>query len=392
MKHTTIKKIITFVVFFISLFSFSIYPETRPLTVWISWEGKEILKSEILRFASENHCSIDVQYIPKIKSKLSAVTKAKGNLPDVFLIKSDYVPSLFDYNLFEDLSQNIPKFLTPKGIKAFTYRGKIVAIPFYFDTQIMLYNKKLTGDINQISLPLEKLETIARGLKNRGFIPMAWNAYSAYWLLPFEIGFGKNIETPQNIAVINDSHTENAINYIMKLKKESLLHVLFRNAIKSQFMDNKIGFILTGSYAIPDFEKAKIDFGVLTFPFIQNTNRYISPLLDFKGWAIYKGSKNKDLAKRLIRYLTDSDTQRRIAEKLYKIPTNSSVWPDIKNKYFKVFFKSYEMGSVIIPSDEYVIYKNTMWKLLRFIIGKKMGVREALDKGQKTINANLKDR
>ncbi len=369
-----------------------LYAQQPKLTVWISWEGSNLLKDEITQFAKTNNYSIEVNYIPKIKSKLSTVARAEGTLPDVFMIKSDYVSKLSDYGVFEDLKDVNTNDLTKKGIKAFKYHNKLTAIPFYFDTQVMLYNKSVVGDIDALSLSTEQLEKIAHNLKAKGIIPLAWNLYSAYWLLPFQVGFGKDINDPQNIAVINDKATGQALTYLIELKNQKLLFPLFRGAIKSKFIDNKIGFILTGSYAIPSFRKAGLNLGILTFPFISNTQRYASPLLDFKGFSLSKNSKHKREALQLINYLVSRKVQLDIAEKLYKIPANTSVWSAIRDnsKYFKVFFKSYTIGSVIPPSYSYVVYKNTMWKILRFVVGGKLTVEEGLNKGQKIIDTNLK--
>ncbi len=378
----------TFLVLIIPL-----YAQQPKLTVWISWEGSDLLKKEISQFAKQHNYSIEVQYIPKIKSKLSAVVRANGTLPDLFMVKSDYISTLFNYDIFGNLESVNTKALTKKGLKAFQYHNKLTAIPFYFDTQVMLYNKALVGSINDLSISTVQMEEIASNLKHKGIIPLAWNLYSAYWLLPFQIGFGKEIKNPDNIAVINDSPTNQALTYLMNLKNKGFIVPLFRGAIKSKFIDNKIGFILTGSYAIPAFEKAGVNMGILTFPFITATRRYASPLLDFKGFALSKNSKNKKEATQLLNYLVSGKVQLDIADKLYKIPANTSVWSTIEDKtgFFKVFFKSYTIGTVIPPSYSYVIYKNTMWKILRFVVGEKLTIKEALEKGQKIIDTNLKE-
>ncbi len=391
MKKIRLFKLLWFCAFL--TFVFPIYPQQEKLTVWISWEGSDLLKKEISQFAKEKNYSINVHYIPKIKSKLSTVVKAKGKLPDLFMVKSDYISPLFNYDVFTNLQGVNTNDITKKGIKAFKYHNKLTAIPFYFDTQVMLYNKSLVDSIDDTSITTEQLEKISLNLKKKGDIPLSWNLYSAYWLLPFQIGFGKDINDPDNIAIINDPPTRSALAYLLNLKNEGLLVPLLRGAIKSKFIDNKIGFILTGSYAIPNFKKAGVNIGVLTFPFISKTQRYASPLLDFKGFAISKNSANKEEALQLINYLISAKVQLDIAQQLYKIPANTSIWSQIKDNtgYFKVFFKSYTIGTVIPPSYSYVVYKNTMWKILRFIVGGKLSIGEGLKKGQQIINAKLKE-
>ncbi len=58
------------------------------------------------------------------------------------------------------------------------------------------------------------------------------------------------------------------------------------------------------------------------------------------------------------------------------------------NRYYPQLYRSYEIGEVIPPSEGYAVYKNTMWKILRFVYSGSMTVDEALAEGRRLIEAN----
>jgi hypothetical protein len=49
----------------------------------------------------------------------------------------------------------------------------------------------------------------------------------------------------------------------------------------------------------------------------------------------------------------------------------------------------FRQGAVVPPQRAYGIYKNTMWKLLRFVFSGRMGIEEVLATGQRIIDNKL---
>lgn len=362
------------------------------LEVWVSWEGVPLLKKEISRFAASHNVDIRVVEVPKTQSKLISVLRGKGKLPDVVMIQSDYLPSLVKARALQNLDYFHTSSLVQKGMDAFSLEGKSWGIPFYFDTQLVFYNRKIIQEPPSIDWNLRDMEKVAYSALQQGLVPAAWNAYSVYWLIPFQIGFGKQsiIEADGSIR-IDDPATEKALEYILDLKHKGLLGIMERDAMISLFASGKIAMILSGSYSIPLFSELKLDFGIAPYPFNPDTNKYISPLLDFKGWAITRKTRNPILARRLIQYLTGIGVQQRFSNALSKLPANTNVWEIIetKNPYCQVLLKSFEIGTPVPPDKAYLIYKGTMWKLLRFAVSEQMSIKETLSRGQKIINANL---
>jgi ABC-type glycerol-3-phosphate transport system substrate-binding protein len=366
--------------------------DTKKMEVWVSWEGVSQLKDEINRFADLHRIKVKAIDVPQIKSKLVSVLRGRGQPPDVVMVQTDYLPQLTQARALQGLNYLDIEGITGKGTQAFIREGTKWAIPFYFDTQLVYFNPELTITTPSIGWTLKDFEKICRELLNTGITPVSWNAYSAYWLIPFQMGFGKGklIDAGGELT-INDISTLNALSYILKLKDAGLLKIMERDGVVSLFAAGKIGMIISGSYSIPLFEELGIPFDVAPLPYNESTQKYLSPLLDFKGFAITQKTKNPIAARRLIEFLTGIGVQQRFPPAMAKLPVNSDALEvsGKNNLYFDILMKSLETGTIIPPDNAYIIYKNTMWKLLRFVFSDQMSVEDVLEEGQQIIDRKL---
>ena len=359
--------------------------ESTDLEIWLGWEGMNELKSEISRFADKHSLSIHALEVPRPESKLISVLRARGKIPDLVMLQSSAVESLVQSRAVQNLDYIRLPDLLAQGKDAFTLKEKLWGIPFYFDTQIIFFNKSLINHPPTEVWTLEEMEDIARSILNRNIHPLVWNAYSSNWLIPFQGAFGKkNILNRDGTITVFDPPTEKALKYILRLKEESLLFPMERDAMNALFIAGKVGMIISGSYAIPYFESLGLDFGVLPFPINQETGRNMSPLLDFKAFCMTRQTKAPILARRLLQHLCGSGVQQRFCPALAKLPVRMDVLniPGISYGYLNILEKTVDTGTVIPPEHVYSIYKNNMWKLLRFALSGRMSVEKTLQQGQ----------
>ena len=366
--------------------------EAGELTVWLGWEGTEHLKGIIQRFANAHSLEIDIQNVPSILSKVTSVARGRGRIPDVFMVQSDYLPELIGARLIQRLDDIDNGGLLEKGKAAFSRDGNLWAHPLYFDTQLVFYNPRLVPTPPK-NWNLDDFEHILVNLAENGVSPITWNAYSAYWLISFQIGFGKeNLVERDGSLVIDDQATKDALSYILKLQDQGLLDIRERDGMMSRFITGNVGMILSGSYSIPSFREIGIPFATAPYPYNDTVGKHISPLLDFKGMAVSRRTYYPILARRLIEYLTDIGVQHRITTELSKLPVSRLALDmqrinkgEVGNQV-ESLLASYEIGTVIPPNDVYPIYKNTMWKMLSFAFSGQLGVEELLRQGQVIIN------
>jgi len=377
--------------------SLSIYGEElaeKPLEVWVSWEGVPLLKKEIARFADLHGLSIKILEVPSTDSKLLSVLRGGGAPPDAVMIQADYVPTLVSAGAIQNVDFFLSDSLTEKGVESFTLEGRIWAAPFYFDSQLLFYNTQIIKEGIPFNLTLQDLEILSEKLKTRGVIPLCWNAYSAYWLVPFQVSFGKiPFLEPEGGIRIDDLPTNQAISYLLYLTDRGYLSVMERDAMISEFAAGNVAMILSGSYSIPQFMELGIPFDVVPYPKNQRTGFQVSPLLDFKAFAIPRKARNPLLARRLIQYLTGVGVQQRFTAAVSKLPADERAWEMIQesNPYYEALRHSADYGVVVPPQRSYQVFKGTMWKLLRFALERQLSVEETLKQGQSVIDANLQD-
>jgi arabinogalactan oligomer/maltooligosaccharide transport system substrate-binding protein len=361
------------------------------LEFWASWEGVPRLKAEVASFARTHGKSIRVTEVPNTQTKLLAVARARGTLPDLVMIQSDYVPALARAQLIQSVEYLKGEDLVAKGFDAFRDQGRFWALPLYFDAQLVFYRPALAGEV-PMDWKLEDLEARARSLRGKIEAPLSWNVYSVYWLLSFMSGFGKDgLEGPDGSVVLDDEPTANALGRLLSMCEEGLLLPLERDAMLSYFAAGKAAFILSGSYSIPEFERIGIDFAVAPYPVVASTGRPVAPLLDFKGLAISRRTTKPVLARRLSQYLTAPGFQGRFTSALSKLPASTIAWEASRseNRYFAQLSRSYDIGMIVPPGETYGAFKNVMWKLLRFLFSGQMGVRETLATAERLVKENL---
>ena len=365
----------------------------QPLEVWINWEGAGILKKEIGRYADMHETEIKVTEVPRPDSKLISVMRGGGQVPDVIMVQSSYIDSLVRSESLQNVDYFYPEGLISQGREAFTYSGLTWGVPFYFDAQLMFYNPELiTGPTFDWSL--RDYEQLCRGLEEKKIIPSAWNAYSASFLLPFQISFGKSkLIEPDGSIIIADESTRKALEYIIGLKEAGLMSPMERDAMTALFVSGDAAMIISASYSIPHFEDLGIPFEAVPLPVNQTTGRRVSPLLDFKAFAVTRKSKNPVGARRLIEYLTGTGVQQRFSTAVSKLPARNSARSAVEreNRYFEALRISAEAGTIIPTDKAYSVYKNTMWKMLRFAISGRMNAAQVLEKTQELVDKNLDD-
>jgi maltose-binding protein MalE len=362
------------------------------LDVWVSWEGTCELKEEIARYEKLHRITVNVTEVPTIDSKLVSISRGGGKLPDVVMVQSDYLPRLIAGDILQPIDYISKEHLLSKGVEAFILSQREWALPFYFDTQVVMINTGLVDTLPRPRWTLDELEQLCLGLKQRGISPISWNAYSAYWLIPFQMAFGKeNIIENDGSLTIDDTATKKAIRYILSLREKGYLDIKERDGMTSFFISGDIGMILTGSYSIPYFEELGLDFAPAPYPVNGETGLPVSPLLDFKAFAVTRKTKRPVLAKRFLQYMSGIGVQQRFPARVAKLPAGKAAFAlaEDTNPYFNTLKRSEEIGTVIPPGPAYKIYKNTMWKLLRFIFSEQMTVEETLKQGQAIIEEKL---
>lgn len=386
--------------------------QTTTLSAWISWEGIDVIEAEIDAFGERYGVTVDTSAIANTRSKLTATERARGVPADVVMIQADYLPDLLEVEALQPLrTARTPRngggptgglIQTPisddryqssqhridPGTASFASLGRLWAQPFYFDSHVVFYNTNLVRPAPSEDWTLADMERMARA--SRAEVALAWNAYSAYWLTPFVVGFGRDeIVGADGVVPVDDPATHRALEYILGLVEAGTLTVMERDAMTAYFTSGRAAMILSGSYSIPAFESLGIPFAVAPFPRVERGGRRVAPFLDFKGFAVARRAYHPILARRFIQYMTSPAVQARVTSQIAKMPADQEAWellpPD--TPYRDVLAASYRIGVPVPNERAYVVYKSLMWRMLRFAFTGQMSVDRVLEESDRLLRA-----
>lgn len=359
----------------------------RSLEVWVSWEGVPALKAEIQRWAARAGVSAKVVDVPSIKSKLVTVLRGGGRVPDLVMVQSDYLPDLEWAGALQGLDGLALPRTGSKGANAFRLGGRLLAAPFYSDAQLVFYSTRLVREAPPPDWTLADMERLARA--SGAQVPAAWNAYSAYWFLPFALGFGKDtvIDPDGSMGIRHPAYAQ-ALDYLGGAVKRGFLAPMERDAMMAFFSSGKAAFILSGSYSVPEFTRLGLPFGVAPFPRVERGGKRVAPLLDYKGWAVTRTARNPVLARRLAQHLSSAGVQAAFCGPLGKLPADDEAW-DLaplaavgdgrpEDAYRAVVRASYDAGVAVPAAPAYGDFKNASWKLIRLFLSGSTSAGETL--------------
>lgn len=479
--------------------------QSRPLEVWVSWEGTEHIKNAIRTYAESHGGDISIEEIPKIDAKMTAYERSGQPMPDLVMVQSDYLPQLIGERAIQpmrtsrahsnpaepanhtepvnysnpadqtdqtdqadmaDPEAGVSAFLN-KGLEAFTLHEKLWALPFYVDTQLLVYNPEIIDPelFDAGRLTLQRFEEILEQVKERAeregrsIVPASWNIFSAYWLVAFQYGFGKEALIQEDIhgdayVSVMDGPTEKALRYLLDLRERGLLDPLERDGMTAKFIQGQVGAILTGSYALPYLKRLGVPFAAAPYPINGDTGAATAPLLDFKGFAVPRRSRNPVGARRLMDYLSSFEVQRYLPAQISKLPvergalslfsgdkeisaaagvgeqnTEKDTYKETEKDTDKdtdkdlgkdagkdtdkelgeegdadfadasaagfpesaALLENLETGVTVPPSPAYSVYKDVMWSMLRLIITGKIPLQEGLERAQGLMDSRLED-
>jgi len=301
------------------------------------------------------------------KVKTAAQTKS---LPDIFGILGDkrdfasFVKSGYVLNLTEYMNANNKEWLKrffPQAIAVnqflkdneFNAPEGIYGVPIDVTTAQILYNKDLLSrvGINEKNLPktFDEFIELGRKLKEKG-IPGFVSGWGEIWLIStfaqsyaFNImGFEKVMDTFKGKVSYTDPDWIKVFKIFEEMKKVDLFvpgTITMINKVAEQiFATNKAAFAFNGSWCINVYRQfnPNLNYGVLPMPKVNFKNSI--PVWGGPGnsFFINANSKNKDKCVDFLKWLTEEEQQKFLAENTGNIPANKSCL-----KYIPAISKSF---------------------------------------------------
>lgn len=282
-------------------------------------------KEIIAEFEKEHpNVKIDYQqmaydsYITSLQTKL-----ASGDAPDIYQLEMAYIPKYVENDYAADLSGlDSVKNIAPEDLANCMLDGKLYALGTGATSMCVTYNKETfeKAGIQEVPETLDEFKEVCEKLKAAGIEPIA-NGFKESWTISGNIQAdyitGVLAQDPDAIKGVCDGSKTFADS---DLWKEEFTRFFDRyqysgndpfgtdwNNACSMVATGKAAMIFNGSWAVTNILGVNKDASLGVFPAPLNNNAEDTKLLlqgPTGGWAVYKDSKNAEMAMEFVNYIT----------------------------------------------------------------------------------------
>lgn len=379
---------------------------TERLVVWEDVGRASTIASAVKDFEKIYDCDVDVLEKPMYHQvELLEKQGPKGEGPDVVVLASDMVGVAKDKNLISQIHfmQVENSQYLPNSIASVTFDGELYSVPKTIETLILFYNKDL---LKEPPTTLEEYVDLSKKLRKKGKYGLLakWELfYTTYALMN---GYGAYIFRTDNDGTINlNSYgldTDGAVESLKVLRKMSKADLVYDclsgvdgyNRMYELFSSKKAIAVINGPWAIEDYLKAGINFGITTLPTLPNG----SPMAGFlgtKGYSISKWSTHKDLAEDFLRFINEHKYALLRYKESRQVPPVISVLqdPSLANDELIQVIAQQSVHAVNMPSIPEMSYVwSVMDKAIWKVIHAGLPIDHILEDARKDIESYIQTR
>lgn len=379
---------------------------TERLVVWEDVGRASTISSAVKDFEKIYDCDVDVLEKPMYHQvELLEKQGPKGEGPDVVVLASDMVGVAKDKNLISQIHfmQVENSQYLPNSIASVTFDGELYSVPKTIETLILFYNKDL---LKEPPSTLEEYVDLSKKLRKKGKYGLLakWELfYTTYALMH---GYGAYIFRTDNEGTINlNSYgldTDGAVESLKVLRKMSKADLVYDclsgvdgyNRMYELFSSKKAIAVINGPWAIEDYLKAGINFGITTLPTLPNGNP-MAGFLGIKGYSISKWSTHKDLAEDFLRFINEHKYALLRYKESRQVPPIISVLqdPSLANDELIQVIAQQSVHAVNMPSIPEMSYVwSVMDKAIWKVIHAGLPIDHILEDARKDIESYIQTR
>lgn len=379
---------------------------TERLVVWEDVGRASTIASAVKDFEKIYDCDVDVLEKPMYHQvELLEKQGPKGEGPDVVVLASDMVGVAKDKNLISQIHfmQVENSQYLPNSIASVTFDGELYSVPKTIETLILFYNKDL---LKEPPSTLEEYVDLSKKLRKKGKYGLLakWELfYTTYALMH---GYGAYIFRTDNDGTINlNSYgldTDGAVESLKVLRKMSKADLVYDclsgvdgyNRMYELFSSKKAIAVINGPWAIEDYLKAGINFGITTLPTLPNGNP-MAGFLGIKGYSISKWSTHKDLAEDFLRFINEHKYALLRYKESRQVPPVISVLqdPSLANDELIQVIAQQSVHAVNMPSIPEMSYVwSVMDKAIWKVIHAGLPIDHILEDARKDIESYIQTR
>jgi multiple sugar transport system substrate-binding protein len=383
------------------------------LTFWaMGVEGENVSKL-IPQFEKQYNIKVKVQQIPWTAAHEKLITAfVSETLPDVFQLGNTWIPEFVALNAIDQLDTLIEKSQINlddyfSGIlESNKLNGALYGIPWYVDTRVLYYRKDLLAEVGWKFPPkswreLYECSKQIKSLTGNYAIYFPTNEWIPLILFALQ---NKAELLKQNYTepAFTDSPFVNAFEFLSKFYKEKLSpsNITEVTNVYQAFEEAYIAMYITGPWNISEFKKRLSKDAQkfwMTAPLPSPDDDY--PGVSLAGGAslvINKSSKKKNLALKLIEFLSQPDIQIKFYQLVGSLPSRKSAWNDsifVNDFHLKAFRFQLEKTQAMPKLAEWEnIMISKIQKYVEEVATGRMSVIEACNKLNSETSILLKKR
>lgn len=376
--------------------------EEREIKFWHFWSEPNqarVVREIIQEFEKINNCEVDVSELSWNDGKIKLILAFNSKTaPDVLELGSDWVAQFSSSEVLDTLSTQDFKFdkFYDYSLQPGKYKGKFYAIPWILGTRVLFCNLDLMkkSGIQQPPKTLDELLEYSRRINDSGFAyGFGANGSDPHRLykkiLPLIWTFGGDISDTNGNININNFITAKAFDYYFNLSRAGIIET--QKQIDLLFVQGKVAFCISGEWLLDLITKSSND---LNFTTSLMPGLGTSAGFSFAGGeylAINSKSKNKELAKKLIKFLLSEKNLLKLCREIpgagFPADTNILKHPSlISNPNKHIFLEQLKYSKMTPVHPRWIEIEPILENALVEVLMQKKGVYQALKDAQKEID------
>ena len=373
---------------------------SEKLVVWEDVGRASTIDVAVKDFEKIYDCEVEVMEKPMYHQvELLEKQGPKGEGPDIVVLASDMVGVAKEKNLISPIHfmQVETNQYLPNSIASVTFDGDLYSVPKTIETLILFYNKDLLKE------PPSTLDDLSVKMRKKGKYGLLakWDLF--YTTFAIMHGYGAYIFRTDNDGTVNlNSYgldTSGAIESLKVLRKMSNKDLVYDylsgvdgyNRMYELFTSNKAFAVINGPWAIEDYLKAGMNFGLTVLPTLPNGNP-MAGFLGTKGYSISKWSSHKDLAEDFLRFINEHKYALLRYKESRQIPPVVSVLqdPSLANDDLIQVIAQQSVQAVNMPSiPEMSFVWSNMDKAIWKVTHTELPIDTILDDARKSIESSI---
>ncbi len=291
--------------------------------LWHTWSGadEEVL-NELLDKFNDVYPEITVISISYSESELRdqfVDVAQRGMGPDVIIGSQLWIPELVDAGLIHAMEQDridLTPFLDT-ALQSLRYKGELYGLPLSVQTSALYYNKE------KVSEPPETLSSLLEQANEGQKVALNTNFDAAFWGIR---AFGGDLLDEQMRVVLDQGGFANWLSWLNEASNVPNI-ILDRDeeALKSLFTAGEVTYYVGNSSDLLGFQEALGENVVGVSPLPAGPNDLAGPFLTTEPFFFGTDSSpaQAQRAMLLVKFLTNDEQQRKLAELTGRIPANS---------------------------------------------------------------------